>query len=451
MPESGASHRASAIAALGRALEGRRLVWLGIRGEDADGLADIPGFAAAFGMTAPYAARDVSLAANVTLEELNGVRMDLDDPTLDVAGTPGYPGFRRALLDILQRPSVLVPYRPTDLSTSVALSQRATVSLAGMLAPPQSRFEYKPWVELELSRWGVPALSWAYVADEDREAVARRADRETLVLRPSADSGGEGIVAVRNAADVERSWPSRDDALVAVSPFLEGATPINFSGVVFPDGTSRLHPPSVQLIGIPECTSRPFGYCGNDFGAVRGIDRNVLAAASRMGRQVAAWLHTQRYVGAFGVDALCHDGRVWFTEINARFQGSSSSSALIARRLDVPDLFLDHLLATLGLGPALPDYTLEWWAHEQPSLTHVVVHNTTGRRVRLRHADSLGGVAGSAVTQVPVSVDVDPGGTLGRLVLDRSVTQRGNEIDDEAARLVEMLRTLADPQPVKLP
>lgn len=439
---SAGNSRNQALTALESVLEDRQLVWLGIRGEDADGLADIPGFAAAFGITAPFPDREGGLAANVTLEELSRTRVDLDDPLLDVTASPGYQEFRRLLLDVVRVPSVLVPYRPTDLSTSVALSKRSTVTLAGMLSPPQIRFEYKPWVEMELSRRGVPVLSWEYVADEDREAVAKRAERQALVLRPSANSGGAGIVAARSAADVQNHWPSRDDALVAVSPFLDHALSINFSGVAFSNGSSRMHPPSVQLVGVPDCTARTFGYCGNDFGAIRKLDPDALLQLERIGRTIAAWLHAQGYVGAFGVDALYHEGSVWFTEINARFQGSSSPSAQIARTMGVADLYTDHLLATLGVGPLGDDRDLAWWAREQPSIAHVVVHNTRESPITLGDLDRFPLGESVQMTQLARNVVVEPGGTLGRLLFARSVTQGGALIDDDAARHVRALQAL---------
>lgn len=424
-----------------RSLAGRQLVWLGIRGEDAAGLADYSALKAAFGITARYSDPGGRLATTESLDESNGVRVDLDAANLDVVTTPGYGEFRRALLETLKLPSVLVPYRASDLSTSVALSERASVTLAGMFTAPVSRFEYKPWVELELGRWGVPVLQWDYVADEDRGSVARRAELEALVLRPSADTGGEGIVVADGPSDVERLWPSREDELVAVSTFLEGSTPLNFSGVVFPDGNCRLHPPSVQLIGVPECTARRFGYCGNDFGAATRLGFAAHEQIDRMGRTVSAWLHAQGYVGAFGVDALLHEDRVWFTEINPRFQGSSTLSARIASDLDMPDLFTDHLLATLGLAPVGPDRSIPWWAANQPTVSHVVVHNTHRDSVRLddETISRLGGGA-EPLTQVPRGLAIDPGGSLGRLVLDETVTEIGDSLSHKAASLVGRLQ-----------
>lgn len=446
MMRTASSPRELALSMVDRSLAGRQLVWLGIRGEDAAGLADYSALNAAFGITANYSDPLGRLAIATSLDELNGVRVDLDAANLDVVATRGYGEFRQTLLETLKTPSVLIPYRASDLSTSVALSERATVTLAGMLTAPVSRFEYKPWVELELGRWGVPVLQWDYVADEHRESVAKRAETEVLVLRPSADTGGEGIVIADSPSDVERLWPSREDELVAVSTFLEGATPLNFSGVVFPDGSCRLHPPSVQLIGVPECTVRRFGYCGNDFGAASRLDFAAHEQIDRMGRTVSAWLHAQGYVGAFGVDALFHEDRVWFTEINPRFQGSSTLSARIAAALDMPDLFTDHLLATLGLAPVGPDMSIPWWAANQPVVSHVVVHNTRREPVRIGDdaVEGLGDVS-EILTQVPRGLVVDAGGTLGRLVLNETVTEIGDSLSEMADSMVRRLQTAARP------
>ena len=53
---------------------------------------------------------------------------------------------------------------------------------------------------------------------------------------------------------------------MSVTAFLADAVSVNVGAVVFPGGTVAVHPASIQLIGIEPCTSRRFGYCGNDFG-----------------------------------------------------------------------------------------------------------------------------------------------------------------------------------------
>src|SRR5262249_21714573 len=149
----------------------------------------------------------------------------------------------------------------------------------------------------------------------------------------------------------------------------------------------------------------------------------------------------EQYLGVFGVDALCLGDEVFFTEINPRFQGSSALSAEIAAALDIPDVHLDHLAATLGLVPGEPDLTVREWAERQPARSHIVVHNTSGTPVYLDMANPLPALERSMrLTQVlPNGVRALEGAALCRIVFERSVTRTGFEIDQGASGHIDRL------------
>jgi formate-dependent phosphoribosylglycinamide formyltransferase (GAR transformylase) len=67
-------------------------------------------------------------------------------------------------------------------------------------------------------------------------------------------------------------------------------------------------------------------------------------------------------LGAFGVDALVYDGRVYLAEVNSRFQGSSVMSARIDQALNRPDIYCAHVAAFMGLS-APPSMTLQALVH----------------------------------------------------------------------------------------
>src|SRR5205085_7226763 len=117
--------------------------------------------------------------------------------------------------------------------------------------------------------------------------------------------------------------PRHEDELMAVAPYMAKAVPLNVGACAFADGAVSVHAPSVQLIGLPECTEQRFGYCGNDFGAVAALERAGLDTLDTMVRSAGRWLVERGYRGAFGLDALIDGPDVLLTEINPRFQGSS--------------------------------------------------------------------------------------------------------------------------------
>lgn len=422
-------------------LAGRRLIWAGIRGEDGEALRQLPELHASFATIAPLRSGTMAPELNVTLESLTGRRPDLDDPNLDLDGTKEADEFRRRFLRAVSGRCVVMTYRPTSLIAAFAFSMADTMTLAGMFRDRQQAFENKPWVETRLAAEGVRGLDWRYVADEHRSQVLRWVEDRPYVLRASRASGGVGIALARTPEEVEANWPAEPDRFVAVAPYLSDATPVNFSGCVWADGTVRLHPVSVQLIGISGCTDRPFGYCGNDFAAAATLDPRELEEIDTLGKTVGRWLHREGYLGVFGLDALVSQGDVRFTEINARFQGSSAVSAEIAASMDLPDLFLDHLAATLGADPQSTSPTVTDWVHAQPPIAQVVVHNTgTTPLSRLRDTSLPGHDDGVRLAQLAQGVAVDPGATLCRTTLPRRVTDSGFELDTETQHIVTRIQ-----------
>lgn len=427
------SSREQAIEAIRESLDGRRLLWYGIRGEDGEPLLSIPELSASLAITAKLRSASIDPDSNIALEDIAGVRPDLDSPGADLPGTLAASEFRRRLLREVSSDCVVMTYRPARLTSSVAYAMSDSMTLAAPQHDRQRAFENKPWVETELKRLGVRGLNWRYVADEYRARVRREAGARPLVLRVSRSSGGVGIARAESGEAVEAGWPHDSDEFVAVATYLADATPVNFSGVVFPNGELRLHPPSVQLVGIRSCTDRPFGYCGNDFAAAAALDTDLLTQLDDLGETVGAWLHRERYAGAFGVDALLHDGNCHFTEINPRFQGSSSVSAEIGAELDEPDLYLDHLSAWIGKGPVGEPRSLRWWAEHQSPRAQIVVHNT-GERCAFVAGNALPTLpSGMRLSQMPPEgVGIEHGASLGRLGLRRRVTGMGYDLDAES-------------------
>lgn len=480
-----------------RALAGRDLVWFGIRGEDGEALAGLPELAGGFSIIAPMRGKS-RFAVDVCLERLRGSRPDLDRYDVDLDGSEAAAEFgRQVLREVQSRPCVLTAYRASALLTAFSFATPETMTLAGPCAERQAAFEHKPWVERELRRRGVDGLPWRYFAQTDvrepgvtgavavdraqsgppgEEPSAHPQASEMLaqgvcVLRTSHTSGGVGVALARDRNELADLWP-QGERLVAVAPYQPGA-PVNFSGCVFADGQVRMHPPSLQLLGIASCTDRRFGYCGNDFAELESrLGRQALDSLDELGGNVGRWLSEQRYVGAFGVDAIVHAGRAIFAEMNPRLQGSTAVSALIARELGMPDLLLDHLAACLHLEPSCKGLTLGEWAQLQPEVSRIVLHNRTGGALARRDAQSgdaqnrdgggrsaalecrgqrNGGAppamtAGAEVSQLaPAGLPVEPGGTLCSLTVRRAVTDTGTQLHPDVDADVRSLRSEFQP------
>ena len=436
------------LAAIDDAIGDRRLVWFGIRGDDAASLLEVRQFASCFSLIAPLQSGSIGQESAVAFEDLAGYRPDLDRYDVDLDLSDDAAEFKRQFLAEVSTRCVVATYRPTVFISSFAFSMRDTMTLAGLFKDRQLAFEHKPWVETSLAQRDVTTLGWTYVSDEHHARAKRLLRQGPLVLRASRASGGVGLVRVDTEAEIDEHWPKQADEFVAVAPYLEDATPLNLSGSVFRDGSVRLHPASVQLIGIELCTDRPFGYCGNDFGAAAALDDDVLDALDALGRVVGKWLHEERYVGAFGVDALLHEGEIRFTEVNPRFQGSSALSAEIAAEVGEPDLFLDHLAASLG-ATGDSGVTLREWGLMADVRSHIVVHNTSPDPVVRQERPMIQPANRDLrITLLPPpGLKIDPGATMFRLVLRRATTSTGFDIDQAMRETIQALAAQFEPWP----
>jgi hypothetical protein len=212
-----------------------------------------------------------------------------------------------------------------------------------------------------------------------------------------------------------------------VAPYFDPNIALNINACVFPDGNVTLHAPSVQLIGIACCTSRRFGYCGNDFARIRHLERGILDSLEVIALRVGKWLHSKGYLGAFGVDAMVHEGQVYLTEVNPRFQGSSAVAARLAAGMDLPDIFNDHMAAFLGLDAPQPTHVRDL-AREQDSVAQIVCYNSRPIPVVRRSSESLDEDPLKPELLPAPELEVEPEGTLFKVVVEGPVTRDGHSL-----------------------
>lgn len=423
------------VAQISAALQGRQLVYFGTRGADAEPLLKVPNFQVIVSLIAPLQAGTVR---ETCLETLTNERVELDDYTIDNDTRPIVSQVRRALLRELEGPSALLAYRPCAFLTSAWFPRSDRVKYLGLFHGHQTCFEHKAWVERQLKACGVPVLPWLFYADEEADIIREWVAAEPIVLRANRSDGGLGVRYVPNPESLEAQWPSHGDGFLAVTQYLANSISLNINACVFPDGSASLHGPSLQLIGIPALTSRIFGYCGNDFGAAAALDPAILDSFEALTRQTARWLRSQGYLGVFGVDAIVHKGKVYLTEVNPRFQGSSLLSARLDAEIGRPDVFLEHLAAFLGL-PPLEQPKLRELVASQPPRAHAVAHNLTGNTIRL-----------ATPPHVPEGVECrllpEPGVAIPRdcitfdAVFPGPITADGARLSDEAAAAIDTLK-----------
>ena len=310
-----------------RRLAGRRLVYFGTRGTDARPLLEISNLEEVFSQIAPLEAGTIQ---ETCLETLKRERVDLDRYSIDQDPSEAVHEIRKGLLKAFSRPAAVIPYRPSAVLASACFTRANLVKYMGIFHEFQSCFEHKPWIETQLAELGVPVIPWRYFADDDLSLIREAAEVGPIVLRTNRSDGGAGLTLVEDPSQLQEEWPIHTEGFLAAAPFLNPSIPLNVNACVFPGGEVSLHAPSLQLIGIPGCTNRRFGYCGNDFATAAELDR-TLDDLEHIVVTSGRWMGRQGYLGAFGVDAIVHEDKVYLVEVNPRFQGLRVRRSLGAR------------------------------------------------------------------------------------------------------------------------
>lgn len=432
-------NRKSVIRKISRRLEQKSLVFFGTRGDDIAALKDLPELHAAYSFISAYDQQ--SRVSGRAIEDISGIRVDLDAYDIDTdADTHSLREFRARLLTELASPSVVFTYRPSRFLSSICFSRSASCDYLGMFKDHQWAFEHKPWVEESVGRLGIPRVEWRFVADEDRHFVLPMLDKGPIVLRRSHSSGGRGLALARDEAEVELNWPNEQEAFVSVAPYIESSVPVNVGAVIW-DRDVTVHYPSVQLIGIPELTSIPFGFCGSDFSAALRLSPGTIDEIEQSTRRIGSWMQDHGYRGAFGVDFLVKDERALFMEVNPRFQGSTNLSCAISYEMAESCLMTDHLAALLHLAPPAQPDPLSERMRRCPPMAQFVQHLSPPSR------SAVSGYAyTAAMRRTPGFVQgdvlaserhfVQGGATVARITFSKEVTESGYALHPEISSVV---------------
>jgi len=425
--------RGEFIQEIARRIGRRKLVWFGVVGGNVRPLTQLPQLSEVYSIVAPAG---ISGDRDVCLERLTGERVHTVEYKLRPAESAIERDFHRRLCASLSEPAVTVTHQASPFFFSAYFLRQEFVQHLGLFHERQTVFDHKPWVESELRKVGVTVLPWRYLSTYERPALVGALEDAlrdgAIVLRANRSDGGEGLTLVRQPGEIPSELQDTTaDGFMAMAPFFEPSVPLNANACVFPDGAVSFHSPSVQLIGLPGSSLSRFGYCGNDFARVRDLDRAVFRDLQEMTTQAGRWLSSMGYVGAFGVDALLHRGKVYLTEVNPRFQGSSLLSAHLDAELDRPDVFLEHVGAFLGV-PAPDPWDLDTMAQEQPRAAQISARNGLERVSR-----------NNSGREPPDGVDcwllpdhgvvVHPHALLSRVVVRDAVTEDGWQLRADVA------------------
>lgn len=137
-----------------------------------------------------------------------------------------------------------------------------------------------------------------------------------ILQEPNNTSGGFGTHIFPNS-HIGKSLNSNQDYLL--SPYYKDSVSINQHIVVY-EKDVMLFPPSVQLI---KSIDDKLQYCGGDFSAISDLDSQMLKQINNASKKIGEILSLLQYRGIAGIDYIVYLDKLYFIELNTRFQGSS--------------------------------------------------------------------------------------------------------------------------------
>ena len=308
------------------------------------------------------------------MEDISGTRVNLDSYDIDDDNSPAAREFLKRVGNCLDSKSIMIAYRPQKIIDTLCFSRKNSVDRAMMPTVQQRAFDFKPWVEQTLKDFKIPIIDWKYYSERTwKSELQCKASRHKTVVRRMYSSGGSGVFLLNTPDDIGNIPISNEPQVVSASEFLNPSYSLSINAVVFRNGNVTLHSPSVQILGKEDCTDYPFGFCGNDFGAMQDVSKEVIDNVQKIAIDIGKWLYSNGYLGAFGIDILVYKGMCYLAEINPRFLGSSQIGAQLDREINRSDIYLNHLAAFLDI-EVQDNIDLFSLVKSQNNFRHVVYH-----------------------------------------------------------------------------
>ena len=192
----------------------------------------------------------------------------------------------------------------------------------------------------------------------------RRSFGLPCVVQLAISAGGSGTFFISAQEDLCSLQDQHGGKEVIVSKYVSPISP-NINAVVCDDLVLVSHP-SLQLVGVPECTDKPSAYCGNDFVAAQRLPQAAIQRIYDQTRRIAAWIAGKGFRGLWGIDFVVDGSKVYPLEINPRLQGSTSLLSDLQQMSHQVPLMLAHLAAFMDGGADCLRRSARQWAHPQP-------------------------------------------------------------------------------------
>lgn len=383
--------------------EGRRFAWYGQRALDCVGLdrfLDLDLIMCCdFGLDTPFIMQERDHKV-MSIEAVHFLRENWTSNQLDRILTENSYGIN-TYLEHISSPLTIIAYSATKSLAKLVQLYKAKVQA---IMPD---YELKLWLDdkiqfaKSLRKLNIPSLfsSSRSLGDIDFDQVKLEVGLP-FVLHLPLGSASSGTFFIRNPSDLERVFSAVGNSNVLISKYIDGIS-LNINAAVLGDQVVTSFP-SVQLVGLEGCSTRPEVYCGNDFSAAQELPEQIVSTTRKYTTQIGAWLSGLGYRGIFGLDFVVDmdKGAVFPVDLNPRFQNSThllTQCEIIQGQMPLSVLAIAWQLGLLG-----EDEIRSWVLSSlsQPRGAQVIVHNlaesvvkVTGELVPGIYPDQANGAA----------------------------------------------------------
>lgn len=160
-------------------------------------------------------------------------------------------------------------------------------------------------------------------------ASSLRVNYDSLTISPPfvaqlpISSSGLGTFFIQDRSDFTKLDHLNESTELLVRSYVQGIS-LNVNACVLGQRVIVGHP-SIQLVGLPVCTTRAEVYCGNDFTAASSLPQPILTEIRKCVETIGRWLQQLGYRGMYGVDVVADLDTlaVYPVDLNPRYQNST--------------------------------------------------------------------------------------------------------------------------------
>lgn len=164
---------------------------------------------------------------------------------------------------------------------------------------------------------------------------------EEYIVQQNNTSGGFGTFILSKDNKMLDYFHKNINDLLIVSPYLKQSYSINVNAIISSNNI-KIFMPSLQIIQI---NKNRLLYHGADFIAAQSLDQDIMYEMECMCKIILRQIQKLGYKGIIGLDFIVHNKKIYFQEINPRYQASSFLISKALKNENLPSLLELNLKA----------------------------------------------------------------------------------------------------------